>query len=171
MFSVKQIIPSSLRKRISSVLVGDPEVDPSSTQNKPDDGAVNDVGVLVEMVDTPSEATESSVSVEMAKVNWASTDAPTPRSLTNSSDDLLKEDCACHSRPAVDSAPLNGPTRPTSVGLGTAPPLTSNLLFSPGSMLAPEMEVARLQALLAAQDRLIQEKDSVIRNMQDQIIR
>jgi hypothetical protein len=167
LFSAKQIVPSSLRKRISSYLVGDPEVDPSSTQNKLDDGVDKDAGVLVEMAETPSEVWESTVSVELANVDWAATDRghSTPPSLTKTSDDHLNSKEDAHYRSGGDSS-LNGPI---GVGLGTT--LTSNVLFSPGPMLVPETEVARLQALLAAQDRLIQEKECVIRDMQDQIIR
>jgi hypothetical protein len=168
--SAKQIVPSSLRKRISSYLAGDPEVDQSSTQNKPDDGAEKDVGVLFDMAETPSEAWESGpVSVELTNVNWASADHPTLQSLAKINDDHLKEED--YNRPAVGSM-LNGSI---GIGLGTAVTLTSNILFSSrsisGPMQAPETEVARLQALLAAQNQVIQEKDCVIRDLTNQIIR
>jgi hypothetical protein len=119
--------------------------------------------VLVEMEDTPSEAWESTGSVELANVNWASANHPTPEVGTKTNDDHLNQDD--HNRPAVDST-LNGPI---GVGLGVAATISGNVLFSPSPTQALETQVAWLQASLAqaiqekAQE--IQEKDQMIRQV------
>ncbi len=153
-------MPSSWRKRISTFVVGDPEVDPSTTPSKiDDDGAEKDARVLVEMEGMPSEAWESSVSVELTNVNWASANHPTPHVVAKTNDDHLDQDD--RQQPAVDST-LDGPI---GVGLGIAATVSGNLLFSSGPTPTLETQVARLQASLAAKDQVIQEQAQAMAQM------
>ncbi len=151
----KQIVPSSWRNRISSFVLGNPGADPSAALNELyDDSAEKDARVLVDMKDAPSEAWESSGSVELTNFNWASANQPTPQVGAKTNDDHSDQDD--RNRPAVDST-FNGPI---DVGRGIAATLRGNVLFSPGLTQALEVQVVRLQASL---DQAIQEKDQAIR--------
>ncbi len=83
----------------------------------------------------------------------------------------VREDAAPIDTSSVELTDVSTRDPSTGMKFGIAQTLNDNVLFLSGPSQALETEVARLQALLAAQNQMIQEKDQVNRDLKDQINR